>query len=59
MSGTVRGVVADALAGAEGFHKGGALVDSGLSFDAINLSNWSIGTATTVYVKNQIRIDTR
>jgi len=30
-----------------------------LVFAPINLSNWSIGTATTVYVKNQIRIDTR
>ena len=30
-----------------------------LVFSPINLSNWSIGTATTVYVKNQIRIDTR
>lgn len=30
-----------------------------LVFSPINLSNWSIGTGTTVYVKNPLRIDTR
>ena len=30
-----------------------------LVFSPINLSNWSIGTGTTVYVKNAIRVDTR
>ncbi len=30
-----------------------------LVFSPINLSNWNIGTSTTVYVKNAIRIDTR
>ena len=30
-----------------------------LVFSPINLSNWNIGTSTTVYVKNAIRVDTR
>lgn len=30
-----------------------------LVFSPINLSNWNMGTSTTVYVKNAIRIETR